>query len=411
MTPESTQSTLCILHIAETKNAARLMRQAEYLSRHFRTTVCGLEPNPFTGELRERAAYVEMSKEPAVPKWKKVWSKFRGYVGLLGVVFPRLYGWSYRRSLRWSWCRDFLRGHRFDVVLVHDPVAAPLLTDVKECFPETKFIIDWHEYAPRQYAMGWRWKYFERPLTIQILKRFGRRADGHTTISPRFSELYHEEYGFVKPVSVLNTPMPLPEPRPEKYDDGHIHLIHHGSSSPGRELHRMVEAVGLLPEKFVLHMMLMKGFPDYIAEMKALAERVALGRVFFDEPVNYVDILTTVARCHIGVFLLPANTFNHTHSLANKLFDYLCAGLPILVSPCPDQAEMTRTNGIGWVAEDFTAESMARSLAAVTDEEIAGKVEAVKDFTSRVNAEKQHAAVVEMINRLLGHRTNGGTGL
>ncbi len=387
---------------AETKNEARVMRQAEFLSRHYRTTVAGLGENPFTGELGARVTFAPMAAEPPASSFKKVRNKLRGYTAILGGLIPGVHAWSLRRSQRWDWCWNFLRTNQFDVVLLHDPVAAPLLAAVRRAFPQTKILIDWHEYAPRQYAKGLKWKLFDRPVTIRILKRYGRQADGHITISSRFCDLYEKEYGFKRPVSVLNTPMPLPEPRPAKYSDGRVHLMHHGSSSPGRELHRMVQAMGLLPEEFVLHLMLMKGFPDYIAHLKKLAEEVAPGRVFFDEPVNYKDILPTVARCHIGIFLLPANTFNHTYSLANKLFDFLCAGLPIMVSPCPDQAELVRANGIGWVTDGFTPESMAQCLRRLTDEDLATKCEAVAGFTQRVNAETQHEAVVAMIDRLLG---------
>src|SRR5690606_12587088 len=85
-------------------------------------------------------------------------------------------------------------------------------------------------------------------------------------------------------------------------------------------------------------------------------ERGVADRVHFLDPVPPADVVAELASADVGV--LPLRHFgSHEVALANKLFEYLHAGLPMVVSDCAAQEQFVRRFGLGEVhpAEDSGA--------------------------------------------------------
>ena len=64
------------------------------------------------------------------------------------------------------------------------------------------------------------------------------------------------------------------------------------------------------------------------------------------------DLLAEAARAHIGLSLMPLKTgdlnMNHMTGASNKPFDYMAAGLALLVSDLPDWTRMFVEPGFGF---------------------------------------------------------------
>ena len=92
---------------------------------------------------------------------------------------------------------------------------------------------------------------------------------------------------------------------------------------------------------------------------RLLAQATALGvadRLHLVDPVRPEEVSAFVAGADVG--LLPLLHFgSHEMALANKLFEYLYAGVPVLVSDCRAQADFVRRHGVGAVhiADDATS--------------------------------------------------------
>ena len=71
-----------------------------------------------------------------------------------------------------------------------------------------------------------------------------------------------------------------------------------------------------------------------------------------DTPIEYIgmvpraDLLTEAARAHVGLALMPFNSsdlnMRHMTGASNKPFDYMAAGLALLVSDLPDWKDICR---------------------------------------------------------------------
>jgi glycosyltransferase involved in cell wall biosynthesis len=78
--------------------------------------------------------------------------------------------------------------------------------------------------------------------------------------------------------------------------------------------------------------------------------------------------LAIVAACHVGVVPHLANQWANT-TIPNKLFDYMAAGLPVVVSSAPPLARIVSATGCGLVFEDRNPASLAAALEALFEPE------------------------------------------
>lgn len=379
-----------------TAREARVMRQVMALREHCEVTVLGMGHNPFAGDAAVQ--FVELpADDGSLPA--KLMRRAALYATVLGGVFPAADVWRHRRRACWQRALTWLLENRMDVLIAHEPESAVLAAGVKTS-RGTKFILDLHEYSPRESDNNLQFRLTKGPHAVRTLKRWGRQADGVLTVNEHFCDLYVELCGMVRPIAIHNAPARLPEPRPAKVNDGRLHLIHHGVCSAARELHLCIEALKHTPNHIVLHFMFAAANAEYLARLRRMAAELP-DRVFFEEPVDYTGILPAIAGYHAGLYFIPNNTFNHTHALANKFFDFLCAGLPLITGPNVATGKYTRENGFGWVTEDFTPEGLGKVLSALTPESLAASAVKADEFSLRVNAETEHQKLIALVNALL----------
>jgi glycosyltransferase involved in cell wall biosynthesis len=91
-----------------------------------------------------------------------------------------------------------------------------------------------------------------------------------------------------------------------------------------------------------------------------------------DAPIEYVgmvprrDLLAEAARAHIGLSLMPFNSgdlnMNHMAGASNKPFDYMAAGLALLVSDLPDWTRMFVEPGFGLACNPADVDSISAAL-------------------------------------------------
>jgi len=299
----------------------------------------------------------------------------------------------------WQAAHQWLLANKMDILIAHEPETAALAASVK-ARQGTKIILDLHEYSPRESDNNLQFKLIKGPHAVRVLKRWGQKADAAVTVNEIFCDLYANECGLPRPVAIVNAPRRLEEPRPPKLADGNIHLVHHGICSPARHLDIMVKALKFTRPEIVLHLQFVNCDESYLQYLNELAAEVP-GRVHFHEPVDYAGILRSIAPYHVGICFVPCNTFNHRHGLANKFFDFVCAGLAVVSGSNEAMARLTKDNGFGWVPEDFEPETLAKVLNGLTPESVAAAAAKADEFTKRVNADTEHEKLLRLMERLL----------
>ena len=145
-------------------------------------------------------------------------------------------------------------------------------------------------------------------------------------------------------------------------------LVYSGGVQAARGIDTAVDALALLPQAHLVVVAVPS--PDSAAcqQLRHRAERLGVADRFHLLPPVAPDQVATFLRS-ADVGLIPLRHFgSHEMALANKLFEYLHAGVPAVVSDCRAQASFVREHGMGEVHVAGDPASLAAMVAKVLDD-------------------------------------------
>jgi glycosyltransferase involved in cell wall biosynthesis len=380
----------CIISFSPIERDARVLRQLEYLSPHYDLYVIGYgsskvpwpgiewRPVPLATDLRTRTT------------------------GLILMVFGRLFPFLYDR---WFWSKahhsralQLSLECRCDVYHANDWNALPVAAEAALKL-NAKLVLDAHEYAPMEFHERLHWRLFYRPLIERVLRRYGPRLDASTTVAPAIAERYRREFGFT-PATILNAPKRVPIDK-HPVDPAKIRLVYHGGASPDRKLERMIETMTLADPRYSLHFLMVDQESPYVRSLKDLAARIAPDRIHFHPPVPPSEIVQRIAEYDIGFYLLEPTNYNNSVALPNKFFDFIAAGLAVLIGPSPGMADLVTRSGFGCVTGGFAASAAAAALNNLDVAQIEQMRQRSANAAHRFNADTEMAKLVELYDNLL----------
>ena len=386
---------ICIIAFSPIASDARVLRQARALAPHYRVTLIGFGEDPFKDNPLEGLRWIELENRWTITPAQE---RLQRWCLRLGKYFPRLFEVYYKQFpySRYAW--HLVQSAKYKVILCNDVDTLPLGVTATRVMG-AKIILDLHEYATREYDNP-EWRRTRYPLVHGILKTQSKLAKATITVTESFVKPFREEFGMKKPIVIYSAPDKITLPPRTPSTDGKVHLIHHGIASSLRSIELMILAVAMADKKFVLHFMLTGNDEAYKEFLRAEAARLAPGRIFFETPVKPAEIVARISQYDAGIFLLPPVVFNYKHAMPNKLFDFISAGLGVIISPSPAMSDFVKPHGNAWIAEDFTAEAMTRLLNSITPEELATRRAASLKCREIVNSETEMAKLLALVKKL-----------
>lgn len=194
------------------------------------------------------------------------------------------------------------------------------------------------------------------------------------TVSDSIAEEYEKEYGkkveVVKNVPLLTSDSfvvdrsELDLPKDKKIVILQGNAIH---KDRGGEI--LVEAFAYLPDSVLL---LVVGSGDAIPYMKHRVEELKIKeKVIFTGRLPHDRLKAYTKSADIGVSFDKNVCLNFSYSLPNKLFEYIHAGIPVLVSDLPERKKIVETYEVGEIVRDMNAKSLAEDIMhMITDENL-----------------------------------------
>lgn len=146
-------------------------------------------------------------------------------------------------------------------------------------------------------------------------------------------------------------------------------LLFSGLLAGDRGVEMALDALALLrtrhPRRFALVII---GEGPVRAKLEAHAARLALdGDARFTGWIPHVRLPDFIVRAHLG--LLPFQACEHINAtLANKLFEYMTLGLPVIVSDVPPMVRIVKETGAGVHFKSGDASDLARKIEMLADD-------------------------------------------
>jgi len=200
------------------------------------------------------------------------------------------------------------------------------------------------------------WKLVERWIFPRLKDVF--------TVSDSIADLYAGEYG-IRPVVIRNVPetgreivknsrtsLSLPE-------NNKIMILQGSGINVQRGAEELVEAM----QYVCCAVLLIVGGGDVLELLKENVKRWHLEeKVLFKPRQPYEVLMQYTAAADLGLSLDKDTNINYRLSLPNKVFDYLHAGIPVLVSDLVEVRKIIDTYHVGTFIPDYKPQHIAQKV-------------------------------------------------
>ena len=250
----------------------------------------------------------------------------------------------------------------YDLIIVENLELLPFAIRTESI---VKVLFDAREFFTKEFEKSIRFRIFDYPMRHALCSEYLHRCDFLITVSPGLAAAYKEIFDVE--MTVIQS-VPYYHEKPVNLTRSNsIRMVHHGIANVDRGLQNMIEIVRRLDSNFTLDFYLV-GEERNISYLKKNAQDCE--RIRFLEPVGFEEIISMLNSYDIGLYYLEPTGFNVTFNLPNKFFEFIQARLALAIGPSPDMAEVVRQYQCGFIAEEFSIESMVNTLKDLTSEKI-----------------------------------------
>lgn len=201
-----------------------------------------------------------------------------------------------------------------------------------------KIVYDSHEYFTEVPELIGR--NFSRKVWLWLEGRTFPKIKHRYTVSAPIAEEYEKKYGG-KVGLIRNLPVSA-DAKLTRNEPGK-RMIYQGACNLGRGVDLLISMMEFLPD----YELVIAGKGDMIPQLKKQAENMP--NVKFLGMLKPNDLAEETAKCSIGFSLEEDLGENYHYGLPNKLFDYIRAGVPVVVSELREMAKVVRAHEVGVV--------------------------------------------------------------
>ncbi len=225
-----------------------------------------------------------------------------------------------------------------------------------------ELVYDSHEYFTE--AEGLTNRLFPKKIWLMIEGFIFPKLKYVITVNETIAGIYRGLYGV--PVHVVRNVPPLRE-APASFSradlnlpsDQRIILLQGAYIDPDRGGMELVLSMEFLPEALLVVI----GSGRDLTNMKQVVEEKGLqDRVRFIAKLPFAELQRYTAVADVGASLDKPLHLNYAYSLPNKFFDYIHAGLPVLVSDLPELRRVVEGHDIGCIVRQVEPRFIAEAL-------------------------------------------------
>ena len=247
-----------------------------------------------------------------------------------------------------------------DMLHCNDLNALPIGVVIKKFFnKDVKIVYDAHEYETEIIGL----KGVQKTLTKLLEKYLIKYVDAVITVSNTIANEYVKLYNIKKPSLVLNTP---PYKEIEKKDifrekfnipKKATIFLYQGGLSSGRGIEILLETFKQLNQKPIIIFM---GYGELEDKIKEASKEY--GNIYFHPAVTPDILLDYTSSTDFGISTIENSCLSYRYCLPNKMFEYIMAEVPVIVSNLPEMKKIVESYKVGVVAKENTPQGLQEAI-------------------------------------------------
>lgn len=227
-------------------------------------------------------------------------------------------------------------------------------------------------------------------------KIFIKRANTVITVSDGVANELIKRYGIKKVEVVRNLPV---RTSTDNFKEKQPTLIYQGALNVGRGIELAIDLMKQLP----CYKLLIAGSGDIEIKLrKQMLEDNLFDRVQFLGQLTPENLKQLTPTAWLGLSLEEDMSLSYRYALPNKLFDYIAAHIPVLVSDLPEMRRVVEEYEIGIVAESRNPIELANQISDLFDDKkrYENMVRNVKKAAEKLNWQNEEPKLINVFNEL-----------
>jgi glycosyltransferase involved in cell wall biosynthesis len=222
-------------------------------------------------------------------------------------------------------------------------------------------VYDAHELFTEQVEVISRPRVHRFWLAVErfAVRRFSTGYTVNEWIAKEFNRRYGVDYRVIRNLpakTALN---------PEQQASGEKYFLYQGAVNEGRCFETLIPA--MLRVNAVLRVC---GSGNFIEQAKTLVTQYQLEKkVIFHGNIEPSALRSFTQKAYAGINLFESSGMNQYHSLSNRFFDYMMAGIPQLCVNYPEYAAFTNPYPVGLMIDNVSETTIAEALNRLLSDE------------------------------------------
>ena len=223
------------------------------------------------------------------------------------------------------------------------------------------------------YLAGLKERKFVQSFWKTVENFFIKHVDHIITTGSMDSEVLKEMYGVTNTVVLRNVPRFY---KPAQQTDLRNQLgiskdkkilLYQGVILKGRGIEKIFD---ILPDMSEFVFVIVGGgeFENYYKNLAV--ERKIIDQVFFIGKFSQEDLPKLTPSADVGIALIENLSKSYYYALPNKLFEYIMAEVPVVVSNLPQMKEIVHKFNVGFVVDPDNKDELITALKNLTSDEV-----------------------------------------
>ncbi|MCH9812847.1 MAG: glycosyltransferase [Epsilonproteobacteria bacterium] len=289
----------------------------------------------------------------------------------------------------------------FDCVHCNDLNTLPIGVFIKIFLNKNiKIIYDAHEYETETNGL----KGIQKGV-IKVLERFLiPYANKVITVSDSIANAYVKLYNIPKPILILNTP---PYQEIEKKNllrknlnilEEQIIFLYQGGLSYGRGIETLLETFKQQQNK-ESHVLVLMGYGALEEKIKEDAKKYK--NIYFHPAVSPNVLIDYTASADFGVSTIEDSCLSYRFCLPNKLFEYMMAEIPVIVSNLDEMKNFVHSHQVGIIAEENSTKGLHKAIEKALMSDRNRLLKEIKKVKATQNWQVQEERLLKLYKELV----------